>query len=94
MGGEAPEECTPDICKMIILSHLESPSILSILPLHDWLSINEELRRNDYSKERINIPSNPRHYWRYRMHITLEELIIADSFNSEIKEMNINNNRA
>jgi 4-alpha-glucanotransferase len=37
--------------------------------------------------ERINVPANPRHYWRYRMHLTLEELIKNKKFNEKLVEI-------
>lgn len=86
--GEAPKECTPDLCSQIVESHLKSPAILTILPIQDWLSVDEELRNPDYKNERINVPSNPRHYWRYRMHMNLEDLINSDRFNQRILDMN------
>ena len=64
--------------------HLMSPSMLCLLSLQDWLSINEQLRLPDADAERINIPANPRHYWRYRMHLTIEQLMQADAFNREV----------
>ena len=64
--------------------HLMSPSMLCLLSLQDWLSINEQLRLPDADAERINIPANPRHYWRYRMHLTIEQLMQADTFNREV----------
>ena len=45
--------------------------------MQDWLAIDEQLRLPDANAERINIPANPRHYWRYRMHLTIEELLKA-----------------
>lgn len=85
--GEAPHSCEPWICREIIASHLASASMLAILPLQDWLSMDGELRLPDPSKERINVPAIPRYYWRYRMHLTLESLLSADRFNLEMKEM-------
>jgi 4-alpha-glucanotransferase len=61
-----------------------SPSMLCLLSLQDWLSIDEHLRLPDQNAERINIPANPRHYWRYRMHLTIEQLLKADDFNREV----------
>ena len=58
--------------------------MLCLLSLQDWLAIDEKLRLPDQNAERINIPANPRHYWRYRMHLTLEQLLAADEFNNEI----------
>ena len=50
--------------------------MLAILPLQDWLATDSEVRyAGDPADERINIPANPRHYWRWRMHKTAEELI-------------------
>lgn len=85
--GEAPITASGNICQTIIGNHLLSPSILSIIPLQDWLSIDEQLRLADPDDERINVPSNPEHYWRYRMHMTIEELLQATDFNHLVKEM-------
>ena len=37
--------------------------------------------------ERINIPANPHHYWRWRMHLTLEELAEHKDLSSEIRTL-------
>ena len=83
--GEAPKECTIEICEQIINQHLSSNSMWSILPWQDWMSIDEDLRRKNPEEERINVPSNPKHYWRYRMHMTLEELLEEEKLNERIK---------
>ena len=85
--GDAPAVATPDICQRIITMHLDSPSMLCILPLQDWLSTDGVLRRQDPREELINIPANPRHYWRYRMHLTLEQLNEEKELNNRIREM-------
>ena len=64
-------ECTPEIAEQIITEHLHAQSMLTILPLQDWLAMDHELRRKDARQERINIPANPNHYWRYRIHISI-----------------------
>ena len=61
--------------------------MLCILPLQDWLSIDGVMRRRDPREELINIPANPRHYWRYRMHLTTGQLIEAKELNNRLKEM-------
>ena len=61
--------------------------MLTILPLQDWLSMDAQLRREDPNTERINVPANSRHYWRYRMHLTLEQLAEADEFNKTLADM-------
>jgi 4-alpha-glucanotransferase len=85
--AEAPTECTPDLCRQIIEAHLQSPSMLVIIPLQDWLSMDARLRNADPDLERINVPSDPNHYWRYRMHLNLEDLIRQQPFNRLIGEM-------
>jgi 4-alpha-glucanotransferase len=61
--------------------------MLAILPLQDWLSIDGKMRRINPQEERINVPSNPHHYWRYRMHLTLEQLLESDALNDQIRTM-------
>lgn len=86
--GNAPWFCEPWVCEMIIRQHLASPSMLCILPLQDWMSLDGEVRyQGDPADERINIPANPRHYWRWRMHITLEELLSRNTFNVHLKDI-------
>jgi 4-alpha-glucanotransferase len=50
------------------------------------MGISQSLRRAEPEDERINVPANPKHYWRYRMHITLEQLMKEDDLNRELKE--------
>lgn len=88
LEGDAPEAATTEICEQIIGQHLASPAMLTVLPLQDWLAMDADLRAEDPMGERINIPAIPRHYWRYRMHLTLEKLVYgADEFNAKLKEM-------
>lgn len=61
--------------------------MLCILSLQDWLAIDENIRLKDANAERINIPANPKHYWRYRMHLTIETLLAERDFNDQIKEL-------
>jgi 4-alpha-glucanotransferase len=86
-GGEAPYFAEPWICDQIVSDHLKSPAMLCILPLQDWLSTDSDLRRKDPKEEQINVPANSRHYWRYRMHLTVEDLNKQDAFNAHISEM-------
>ena len=85
--GKAPQECEAWICEAIVRQHLDSPAMLTILPLQDWISIDEHLRLPDHSTERINVPANPFNYWRYRMHITLEELLESTDFNRQVHRL-------
>lgn len=84
-GGQAPQYAEPWICEKIIDLHLTSPSMLCILPLQDWMAMDGVLRRQDPREELINVPANPRHYWRYRMHLTLEDLNAQHEFNNKLR---------
>jgi 4-alpha-glucanotransferase len=86
-GGAAPHPLPGWLAKDIVSRHLTSPSMLCLLSLQDWLSIDERLRLPDQNAERINIPANPRHYWRYRMHLTIEQLLKEDDFNETVKTL-------
>ena len=86
-SGEAPHPLPAWLAKDIVSRQLTSPSMLCLLSLQDWLSIDEHLRLPDPNAERINIPANPRHYWRYRMHLTIEQLLQADDFNDEVRTL-------
>lgn len=86
-SGPAPKVCTAPICREIIEQHLASPAMLTILPWQDWMAMEPTLRRKKAAEERINIPADSQHYWRYRMHLTLEELLEADSFNQTLAEL-------
>jgi 4-alpha-glucanotransferase len=86
-GGEAPEDMPGWLAQEIVSRQLTSPSMLCLLSLQDWLSIDEKVRLDDPDKERINIPANPRHYWRYRMHLNIEELIANKALNENISTL-------
>lgn len=83
--GEAPYFCEPWICEQVVSMHLKSPAMLAILPWQDWVAMDGSLRRENPNDERINVPANSRHYWRYRMHMTLEELLEAENLNNMIR---------
>ena len=82
-----------ELAKDIVSRHLTSPSMLCLISFQDWMSIDEKLRLPDENGERINIPANPRHYWRYRMHLTIEQLLAADDLNNEISTLIIQSGR-
>lgn len=85
--GIAPDDCTSELCKQILRNNLASPSMLVIFPLQDWLSINNRYKCPNYETERINVPAIPNYYWRYRMHLTIEELIEAEDLQCEISDL-------
>ncbi len=92
-GDAAPHPLPGWLADDIVRAHLACPSMLCLLSLQDWLAIDEKMRLEDADAERINIPANPRHYWRYRMHMTIEQLIKAGEFNSHVKDLIAQNGR-
>ena len=92
-GDEAPHPLPGWLARDIISRHLTSPSMLCILSIQDWLAIDEKLRLPDANAERINIPANPRHYWRYRMHLNIEDLMAQTAFNENIRELIMHSGR-
>ena len=92
-GGAAPHPLPGWLAKDIVSRHLTSPSMLCLLSLQDWLSIDEKLRLPDADAERINIPANPRHYWRYRMHLTIEQLMQETEYNETVKTLIVQSGR-
>ncbi|MCL2114419.1 MAG: 4-alpha-glucanotransferase [Streptococcaceae bacterium] len=84
--GEAPYEATPEIIQEIIKRNLNSDAMMVILPLQDWLATDGNIRNKNAHAEQINIPSNPFHYWRYRLHLSLETLAKNKEFTEFLSE--------
>lgn len=87
LGGEVPGDSPGWVCEEVVRRHLNSPSMLAILALQDWFAIDEKLRFADVEGERINVPANPRHYWRYRMHLSIESLLQQTAFNQRVTSL-------
>ena len=85
--GDAPKEMTPEIAEFIINQHMYSPAMWTILPLQDWLAIDGDVRIKDQFSDRINVPANPRHFWNYRMHLSIEQLLKEKKLNEKIKKL-------
>lgn len=85
--GDFPRECSEDTVKFIVKEHLNSPSILAIFPIQDILGMDSKLKRVNPFSEQINDPSNSKHYWRYRLHLNIEDILSDEEFCNEIKKM-------
>jgi len=85
--GRAPEQLPAHLAEEIIARHLYCPSMLCMLSIQDWLSMDGELRSKNPREERINVPSDPYNRWKYRMHITIDDLLKADKYNNKVKTM-------
>ena len=86
-AGTAERECSGQTAERIIEREMLSGSMFAILPLQDWLAIDEHLRHQNPDAERINIPADPNHYWRYRMQLTLEQLSSEQEFNKRVRSL-------
>lgn len=91
--GSAPQFCEPWIARKIVEQHLYSPSMWAIFPIQDFFAIHPPLRVENPKSEQINEPSNPTHYWRYRMHMTLEELSGTKDFMDDLKNLILRSGR-
>jgi len=94
LEGNHPMQCEPYVAQAIIRQHLQWPSMWTVFPLQDLLAMDGRLRLEDPFAERINIPADPNHYWRYRMHLTLEELSEEKPFMYLVRAMLQNANRS
>ena len=91
--GNAPHPLPGWLARDIVSRQLASPSMLCVLSIQDWLAMDERIRLDDADAERINIPANPHHYWRYRMHINIENLMADKNFTENIRNLIVQNGR-
>ncbi len=85
--GEFPHFMEPWVARDILNMHLYSPAMWAIFPIQDLLAMDGRLRWDNTEGERINVPAIAQHYWRYRMHLKLEELIEEKKLNNELRSM-------
>ena len=85
--GEFPYFMEPWVAKDILKMHLYSPAMWVIFPIQDIIAMDGQLRWDNTEGERINVPAIAQHYWRYRMHLKLEDLIAEKKLNSELLSM-------
>lgn len=83
----APYFAEPWVCQEIIKQHLHSPAMWTIFPIQDIIAMDGDLRWDETDKERINVPSDEKNKWRYRMILPLEELNEANDFNQLLSEL-------
>ena len=93
LPGPAPEWPDAPTCEAVIVRHLACPSMLCLLAVQDWLAMDDALRSPSPEKEQINNPANAAHYWRYRVHLTVEQLETADGFNRKVRQLIAENGR-
>ena len=85
--GRAPEHLPAHLAEEIIARHLYCPSMMCMLSLQDWLAMDGGLRSKHPREERINVPSDPYNRWKYRMHLSIDDLLRADKYNNKVRTM-------
>ena len=85
--GRAPQQLPAHVAEEIIARQIYSPSMLCVLALQDWLSMDGELRGKRVADERINSPYDVYNQWKYRMTTTIEQLMEASKYNHKLKTM-------
>ena len=90
--GDVPFYAEDWLIRGIFEDHFKSPSIYKIFPIQDYMAISAEIRRIMPAEEQINNPADPNHYWRYRMHISLERLLEEENLATYIRELILKNN--
>ncbi|ASW76464.1 4-alpha-glucanotransferase [Chryseobacterium piperi] len=84
--GSAPEELNEDLAEIIMKQHLYNDAMLAVFPIQEFLATDRELVNPKIDNERINNPAVFPHYWRYRMHLNLEDLKEKKVFNQKISD--------
>ncbi len=66
---------TTKTLKKIMEKHQDSPSKWNIYPLQDLLDLDEKNWSPNPADDQINVPSNAKNQWKWRMKISLENLL-------------------
>ena len=89
----APETCTPDVAAAILQEHLHSPAVLAIFPIQDLMALSAALASRPADEETINDPTNHEHYWRYRMHVRMEEVAADEELTAKLQAFLVESGR-
>lgn len=84
--GKAPESADYETCEAVVRNFLAAPSMLCLIAFQDFLAMSN-LRNPIPEAEQINDPANSHHYWRYRMHLNIEDLFLASDFNEKLRAL-------
>lgn len=92
-SGTAPWNLEPQLAEIIMKQHLYNDAMLAIFPIQEFFATDRELTNPNTDDERINNPAVFPHYWRYRMHLNVEELLKKEDFNQKIGGWILDSNR-
>ena len=84
--GKAPDQLEPHLAEIIMKQHLYNDSMLAVFPIQEFLATDQHLTNPNMDNERINNPAVFPHYWRYRMHLNVEDLKDNSKFNEKISD--------
>ncbi len=93
-SGTSPWNLEPELAEIIMKQHLYNNSMLAIFPIQEFLATDRELTNPNMDEERINNPAVFPHFWRYRMHLNVENLLNKDDFNQKIAHWVTDSNRS
>eukprot|EP00850_Spirogloea_muscicola_P021448 SM000249S08259 [mRNA] locus=s249:4308:11977:- [translate_table: standard] len=88
-----PDTCTPDVARAILQQHCDSPSVFAIFPIQDLMALKDKYSERPAAEETINDPTTPRHYWRFRLHVTLEELLRDEDWLATVQDLLLTSGR-
>jgi len=86
-SGAEPYFAEPWLCQQMIVQHLYSSAMWTVFPVQDLIAIDEKLRWENTQEEQINVPSNVRHKWKYRMKQSIDDLKNAKEFNGVLSSL-------
>jgi len=92
--GDVPEECGPKIVREILRQHFDSPSCWAIFALQDLLALSSTFNQRPALEETINDPTNPKHYWRFRFHIKVEDMLDTKQWLADLQSLTVASGRA
>ncbi|MEM1092971.1 MAG: 4-alpha-glucanotransferase [Bacteroidota bacterium] len=82
-GDAVPAVMTPALVEAILQHQLDGAAKLVFFQLQDWLALDASLYLLSPDDERVNIPGTTNDFnWTYRMPVTLEHILTADTLNA------------
>ena len=81
MPGQSLQPRACSICRHAAFYTNDHASAQDLMPL------SARVPHRPAPEETINDPTNPKHYWRFRMHVNLEQLAADPTFLSGLREM-------
>lgn len=92
--GPPPATCSPEVVRAVLQQHINCPAMLAIFPIQDLMALSLQYAARPALEEVINDPTVSKHYWRYRIHVPLEQLIANDDWCDTVAEMLVLGERA